>query len=226
MKIRHLALATGLIAAHGAANAWFFFFLPIGAIQGAIEGQHCVAAHVKVGDVITTQGRQWNVKSTSGVSSRCNNTPQWPVIAKLEPILTPSEIASEQTICMGQGVSVGSRTTVPLLGEVEVRSLGSASECSDTRTPVAARVVRVAGLQSPRPVPQASPQPVAEPTPQTTPQPVSFTNTPFPPQYKTSTVPEAKSVTDRLRELKQLRDENLITQDVYEAKQRDILQAQ
>jgi len=38
--------------------------------------------------------------------------------------------------------------------------------------------------------------------------------------------PEKRALADRLRELKQLRDENLITQEIYEAKQREILAGQ
>lgn len=96
MKLRAIALSAGLLAAHTAANAWFFFIIPTGAIQSAIQGDHCVPATAQVGDRITTQGRDWIVKSTSGTSSRCAHTPQWPVIAKLEPITDAEQQAAAE----------------------------------------------------------------------------------------------------------------------------------
>lgn len=206
MKLRAVALAAGLLAAHTAANAWFFFIIPTGAIQSAIQGDHCIPASAKEGDRITAQGRDWIVKSTSGVSSRCNHTPQWPVIAKLEPIYSEAELQAEHSICVAEGASIGSKTTVPGLGEVYVKSLGT-DGCSDQRTPVSAKVVRL-----PNQATLDSQKTAAAPKAPPIPAPVA--------------APEKKAIADRLRELKQLRDENLITQDAYEAKQRDILAGQ
>jgi hypothetical protein len=68
------------------ANAWFFFFLPTGAIADAItgsSGDNCVAESTKVGDKITFKGDVWIVKSLSGTSSRCSNE-KFPIRAELE----------------------------------------------------------------------------------------------------------------------------------------------
>lgn len=220
MKKLAPAVALALFAlTYEPASAWFIW-IPTGQIQGAIEGNHCVSETAKEGDRISAQGREWIVKSVSGVSSRCAGTPQWPVIAKLEPVLTDSELRQIHTICAGQGVQVGNRTTIPGLGEVEVRSI-SLTGCSDTRAPVAANVVRLqssfvqAALARLRALPsignaRTSTPPVAEPA-VTPPTPASGAS---------------RSAVERLRELKQLRDENLITDSVYEQRQREILREQ
>lgn len=205
MKIRALAVAAGLLAAHSAANAWFFFWIPTGQIASAIQGDHCVSPSDKPGDTLHRSGRAWLIKSTSGVSSRCNMYPQWPVIAKLEPVLTESELRTEHSVCVQQGVTVGSRTTIPDVGEVEVLSIGG-QDCSDVRAPLSAKVVRVQSAAAQAASAEAS----------------KVANRP----KDIFSKPAEKSVADRLRELKQLRDENLITQEVYEAKQKDILAGQ
>jgi hypothetical protein len=205
MNVRAIAVAAGLLAAHTAANAWFFFIIPTGAIQSAIQGDHCIPAHAKVGDRITAQGRDWIVKDTSGTSSRCSHTPQWPVIAKLEPILSPAELEAEHSICVAEGTSAGSRTTVPGLGEVHIRSIGT-DGCSDQRTPISAKVVRLPNQATL----DAARKTVVAPAPAPSPAPIVAAT-------------EKKGVVDRLRELKQLRDENLITQELYESKQKEIL---
>lgn len=206
MRIRYLALAAGLFA-HGAANAWFFI-LPIGAIQNAVQGAHCVPAGAKPGDKINVGGKYWTVVENNGSSNRCSQYPAFPNIAKMTPYLSDEDLRAPVQACLPPGAQAGQRTSIPILGEVEVQAI-TGDSCSDVRMPVSAMVVRVAGLVTP---------------PAT--QPVSLSNTPLPPQYKTEPVPEPKSVADRLRELKKLRDENLITPEVYEAKQRDILSSQ
>jgi hypothetical protein len=124
------------------------------------------------------------------------------VIAKLEPYLTDDELKTEASACLPIGASVGQRTSVPVLGEVEVRAVTNEG-CSDHMKPVSVRVVRVRGAE---PLRQAQQAPVKAHEP-------------------AAKVPEAtpKPVAERLRELKLLREQDLITQEVYEAKQRDIL---
>jgi len=274
------ALSLGLTASP-VARAWFFFMLPLGQIQSAIEGDHCVPESAKPGDRINAQGRLWEVKSTHGVSNRCANTPQWPVIAKMEPILSETELKAEMQICAAQGTTVGSRTTVPNVGEVEVVSL-NANGCSDTRSPIAARVVRVKGLELMRSgasTVRAGASSSSAPTTPTgesgarttcvaegagplevfelpgygrveivrivgrsprcfspgrpmlaefkhfgTPDDSSRDSATLPSETSRTPAPSSsKSVADRLRELKQLHDEQLITDPVYESRQKEIL---
>jgi hypothetical protein len=47
VKLRALAIAAALLAVAGPANAFFFFFLPLGAIQNAVQGGHCLPASAK-----------------------------------------------------------------------------------------------------------------------------------------------------------------------------------
>ena len=73
------------------ANAWFFFFLPVGAISDAISGasgDNCVGENTKVGDKITLKGDIMIVKSLSGTSSRCSDS-RYPIRAELEKDTTP-----------------------------------------------------------------------------------------------------------------------------------------
>jgi hypothetical protein len=239
VKLRVLAIAAALLAVTGSSNAGFFFFLPIGAIQNAVQGSHCVSATAKVGDRINLGGKNWVVKETNGVSSRCSQYPNWPVVAKLEPYLSEAELASEIQVCLPMGASQGSSITLQGLGEVYVRSVSSVgSECSDTRAPMSARVVRAQYANQPATSqPSTSGHdsqattPAADPPKSPQPEPVVNATAPEPPKIVpvVATQPllkEAKSVVERLRELKQLRDENLISEPVYESKQRDILSGQ
>lgn len=209
MKYRAIALAAGLLAAHTAANAWFFF-LPIGAIQNAVYGSHCVPAAAKPGDRINVGGRLWTVVENNGQSSRCSQYPALPNIAKMEPYYTDDQLKASVQACLRQGATVGTRTSVPAIGEVEVQEILSGT-CSDVATPVTARVVRVKGAellrQEQAPPQQAALQPVKEEAPRMK-EPAA-----------------QKSVADRLRDLKALRDQDLITQEVYESQQRQILSA-
>lgn len=239
MKLRSIAIAAALLAVAGSANA-FFFILPIGAIQNAVQGGHCVPSTAKAGDRINLGGKIWVVKETNGVSSRCSQYPNWPVIAKLEPYFSEAELAAEIQVCLPMGASEGNRTSVSGIGEVYVRSISnSGSECSDQRTPVSARVVRAQYANQPparqeptnarQPQPAttpvavqpkpAQPEPVVNATPPEAPKLVPVVATQQP-------LKEARSVADRLRELKQLRDENLISESVYESKQKEILSGQ
>jgi hypothetical protein len=68
------------------AHAWFFFFLPTGAIADAItgaEGANCVSDSTKVGDLVSLNGVAMKVKSLSGTSMRCTDE-KLPVRALLE----------------------------------------------------------------------------------------------------------------------------------------------
>jgi hypothetical protein len=72
------------------ANAWFFFFIPgqvidkIGDKLSGAQGDNCVAATAKVGDVITSPaGNTATIKSLSGSWSRCQQ-PNLPIRALLE----------------------------------------------------------------------------------------------------------------------------------------------
>jgi len=269
-KLAGIAVFALCAMSHSAAHAWFFFFIPTGAIMAAIEGNHCVSASARPGDKILLNGRQWEVKSTNGVSSRCGNTPHWPVIAKLEPILTETELKSELRICAAEGTSVGSRTTIPNVGDVEVISIGG-NDCSDAQAPVSARVVRVRGLellkadrdasQALAPTVSAAPEsstssltacvsaqagprevlevpgqgrmeivrvigPSAQCLTHRRPWLAEVKHFGAPDLQVSAPPPQAKSVAERLRELKQLRDENLITESVYESKQKEILAGQ
>lgn len=89
MKIARIVIALVLVFITTQANAWFFFFLPssvtskIGdAITGA-EGENCVTAASKVGDILKSpSGNTATIKSLSGTSSRCQD-PNMPIRALL-----------------------------------------------------------------------------------------------------------------------------------------------
>lgn len=75
------------------ANAWFFFWLPTGAIADAFsgaEGANCVAESLKVGDPVMSEGKRMVVKSLSGTSSRCTDSAR-PIRALLEPDTSPEK---------------------------------------------------------------------------------------------------------------------------------------
>lgn len=84
-KLSVLLLVIGLGLSFN-ANAWFFFFLPTGAIADAItgsEGANCVSDSTKVGDLVLLNGVPMKVKSLSGTSMRCADE-KLPVRALLE----------------------------------------------------------------------------------------------------------------------------------------------
>jgi len=216
VRIRTIALAAGLVAAHTAANAWFFFILPVGGLISAasdkingVEGAHCVPSTAKPGDVIgLPDGTKWKVISTSGTSDRCINVYQ-PIRAKLEPVLS-GQPGPEQDVCVGIGSKPGDRSHIPGVGQVEVVRLGGSAVCLEpSRTlPVVARTPNSIERFTPPSPNAATTPPVMAPTapaPEPSPQ---------------------KPLAERLRDLKQLRDENLITQELYEAKQRDVMNGQ
>jgi hypothetical protein len=234
MKVRALALTAALVTATGSAHAWFFFILPLGAIQNAVQGGHCVPTSAKAGDRMNIGGNEMVVKETNGISSRCSQFPNWPVIAKLEPYVAPlseAELAADMQVCVSAGATAGSTHTVPGVGEVLIRSVSqSSTECGDLRAPVSARAVRKSHAASKMTEPTPTRVRAAEePTPQVQPTSSAATsNVPSttPAVLTQQPLKEPKSVVERLRELKQLRDENLITDAVYEAKQREILAGQ
>ena len=89
-KLSALIFIVGLSISFN-ANAWFFFFLPTGAIADAItgaSGDNCVGENTKIGDKIAIKGDVMIVKSISGSSSRCSD-PKYPVRAELEKDPTP-----------------------------------------------------------------------------------------------------------------------------------------
>jgi hypothetical protein len=142
MGVRTFGIAAALALVASSANAWFFF-LPLGAIQNAVQGGHCVSASAKVGDRINVGGKLWVVKELNGTSTRCTQYPNWPIIAKLEPYVSEAERRAEFQTCLGFGTTAGSTTIVPGIGEVVVKSVSNTgSECSDQRYPVSALVVR------------------------------------------------------------------------------------
>ena len=89
--IYRLAFIVGMVLS-SQANAWFFFWLPVGAIADAMsggEGTNCVAESVKVGDPVNFNGQRMKVKSLSGTSSRCSDSSK-PIRALLEPDDSPA----------------------------------------------------------------------------------------------------------------------------------------
>jgi hypothetical protein len=91
MKARIVFFAVLFVVAP-TANAWFFFFIPPGAIeklQGK-KGHNCVAAEAKVGDEFrSVNGDVLTVKSVSGTSTRCQQ-PERPVLAEIEYASSPT----------------------------------------------------------------------------------------------------------------------------------------
>lgn len=100
MKYRAIALAAGLLAAHTAANAWFFFFIPgsvTSAIADKIRGQpvsqsavaagniECVEPTVGFGDRLTVPGKGLvQVTRIVGRHEACS-IPERPVLAEVAP---------------------------------------------------------------------------------------------------------------------------------------------
>jgi len=89
------------------ANAWFFIWLPVGAIADAMsgaEGTNCVAESIKVGDAVNSNGQRMKVKSLSGTSSRCTDSSK-PIRALLEPddSPTPPQQTTEAKIDFSDG---------------------------------------------------------------------------------------------------------------------------
>jgi hypothetical protein len=218
-----MALGFGLVAAHTTAHAWFFFFVP-GEVTSAIadkltgsEGEHCIGTANAVGDRISVGGAVFIVKSTSGTSSRCTNTAH-PIRARLEPappqVVTipppaPAPALAANATCVALGVSQGDR--VPIAGrDVEVvRIIRNGPPC-DYPSPMIAEYREALALPT-----QPETTVAVEPAPGFFPRIVSL-----------PAAPVGRTVQERLRELKLLRDENLITQENYEAKQREILSSQ
>lgn len=222
MNIRSIALGTALFLLASSAHAVFFFILPFGAIQNAVQGAHCVPSTAKVGDRINLGGKEWVVKELNGVSSRCNQYPNWPIIAKMEPYVDPS---ADMQVCLPSGSAAGQFTQGPDGTEIYIRSVEAHGfECKDSSRPVSARAVRAEYGPKPIVTPASAPPRQIEPTPEPTLVPTGDRRTLEP--LKASPPTETKSVVERLRELKQLRDENLITDSVYESKQREILSGQ
>lgn len=219
-----------------------------------VEGAHCIPPNAKVGDTIgLPDGTKWKVVSTSGTSDRCHNVYQ-PIRAKLEPIYS-GEQGPEQDVCVGRGSQPGDRVRLPASPEMVIVRLGGSAACTlDYQRPVSAVARATNTLAKYTPVPpghacvpgtlkagdvhydNGNPMrvaTVAEYSPA-----CAGTNMPnlaalIPATVQPPTQPEApppstpqKSVVDRLRDLKQLRDENLITQEIYEAKQREIMAGQ
>lgn len=229
-----LAGLTLCLAFVAPANAWFFFFIP-GSVTSAIsdkltgsEGDHCVSSAAKVGDTITIGGSTYLVKSLSGTSMRCTNSAH-PIRAMLEPVATP---------VVAPVVAIPSPAVVPEWQPEKVfhlmRCVWPSAQANDAYNDSSAgygTITRVTALYAPecnteRPhmaTVRFYGNPPSENLPNvTTPaQPAQLAQ---PAQSAQSA--QSKSIADRLRELKQLRDENLITAEQYESKQREILAAQ
>lgn len=168
------------------------------------------------------RGRVWVVKEINGESSRCSQYPNWPMIAKMEPYVSEEELAAEMPACLPMGTSSGTTVSMSGVGPVHVRAVNSmATDCSDARFPVSARVVRAKYADQPAPSSAASS--AQSSAPQTPPPAPSDTRSTEPLTSASGSNKEQRSAADRLRELKQLRDENLITDAVYESKQKEIL---
>ena len=207
-RLTPILIASAALLAPTAASAWFFF-IPGSVIDAAadkmqgVEGDHCVSVYAKVGDKINLPGgRAGTVRSLSGASSRCGNS-SIPIRARLD-LDEWSAVAAgqQQTLCIPHGLRPGDKYTDMALGSVVIRQLSvTATQCTDAKLPVQATVVSAVASTAPAMPPAAQEAP-------------------------TQLAAAPKTITDRLRELKLLRDENLITQDVYEAKQKEILQSQ
>lgn len=79
-----------MVAALSLQGCWFVF-IP-GSVMGAVsdgitgaKGQHCVGANAKAGDLVKMpDGSVWKVVSTSGTSTRCQDS-RIPIRAELAP---------------------------------------------------------------------------------------------------------------------------------------------
>lgn len=121
--------------------------------------------------------------------------------ATATPAPTAAAAPAEKKVCVSKGRSTGARFTIPGEGEHVVKQiLPHGGNCLSSVADWAV-VVPVEESEAPpaRLVPVVAPVPAKAP--------------PAP----------SRSVSERLRDLKKLREENLITQEVYDAKQRDIL---
>lgn len=228
---RLITLFAVLLTSQGAANAWFFFIIP-GSVTGAIadkisgaEGEHCVGETARVGDRIRLPNGYFGiVQSLSGTSSRCQG--QYPIRAKMDIRLPESVRTAEHTVCVGLGAKPGDKFIAMGLGEVVIRRIPiTPSQCgSDAKAPNDAIVVSTQAAERPL----VSPEPTVS---SATPSPALVTPTVANVQREQaganpSPALQDRTVVERLRELKKLRDENLITQELYEAKQKEILASQ
>jgi len=217
-----LVLVSLLTSTHAVASDWVLFSPATYGMAEALidkskglEGNHCVRESVKVGDVIAGPAdSKWTVKSLSGSSARCRSG--FPIRARIEAYYTEAESRALQSICVAQGRKIGDRFNVRGVGEVIVRDISdSLTACSDMSKPISVSVLPIAVLTTAVPAAASSSAAIR---PDGTPLPATSPPAAIP--------PTARSISERLRELKQLRDQDLITQEVYEEKQRDILKSQ
>jgi len=66
------------------ANAWFFFFLPLGGGPTANPNEKCVTTAAQVGGLITIDNNNFLIKSIVGSSNKCTNS-AYPILAVTEP---------------------------------------------------------------------------------------------------------------------------------------------
>lgn len=214
---RHFLLVAIAISSNSWASDWAYYTgISYGLAEGLIdrgrgvEGMHCVKTTAKVGDIISGPGdSRWVVRSLSGTATRCPN--EFPIRSRLEGHYSDAEQKALQTTCVSRGAKIGDRYHERGVGQVVVREVAEfGTSCPDERTPKEARVLPVASIQPQTTTPRSVNATVASP--------------PAPPMNKVADAP--KSVADRLRDLKSLHDQGLVTKEIYEEKQRDILKSQ
>jgi hypothetical protein len=218
--------ATAII--HTSASAWFIF-IPGGLITAAVdkaqgvEGDHCVNVLARVGDKISLPGgRSGTIRSLSGTSSRCAN-PSIPIRARLDlddwSALRPGE---QQTVCVPHGLRAGDRYSDLALGNVIIQELAvTATQCTDAKLPVQAKVISAVALPAPPPV---KPPPPAAPPIIVAPLPVS-TQAPSEPAKQQTAPTESSSTAQKLRELNGLLKDGVINQQDYDAKKQELLKS-
>lgn len=211
------------------AHAWFFFFLP-GSVTGAVsdavtgsEGENCVGPNAKVGDNIRLpNGDIKSIKSLSGTSVRCTN-PTLPIRALLvsltstptpaqqlsnENIKADREAAEKQqaefarldTLAADKAKAEAARAAeVQAKAEAEAAAKTQAEATSAAKTKADAEVAAKA---------QADAEATAEAD-----------------RRVADDRQKGRSLEVKLKELKLLYTKGLISKDVYEARQRELLKA-
>lgn len=91
-----IAIAT--LCAHSAANAWFFFVIPLprSTSSGLLSNEICVGENVKAGDRTSgPNGTTIEIQTIVGQVALCHNAPRAPILAKFITVPNAQPVASQ-----------------------------------------------------------------------------------------------------------------------------------
>jgi riboflavin synthase alpha subunit len=240
-KFVALTIFCAVFFASSSANAWFFFFLPgsvtskIGDALTGSEGENCVGANAKVGDSINVNGTFMTVKSLSGTSSRCTN-PAWPIRALLAAGTPPSSIPPASPFSSNESATADKDAAGKQQAEFERLDRVAKQKAAFEIDEMAAKAARAKSEN------EADAMTVSEKSKEQTAVVDAAAKTKIDAEAAANVKAEAeaavkvaadataaqqkgKSLETKLKELKLLYSKGLISKDVYEAKQRELLNA-